>query len=711
MLKFERGPSYLGSTLQNFLSQSGMTSRPDIQQRKCCPLSEPISNINLAVSRLTRIEHGTGHPFEMPDNLPQSRQRQGGAFFVETAPKTISPVTVQLPATLMVSHAISTGLNHTAIDKASPERDTATLGTAYPVATTVRHAHGESIPAHCAARVSTLPNNVVSYHNLLRINTPFIPDEWEKLLCNIKPVNNFPDVPISMRFGFDMGVHSPPLKTYIPPNHNSALLYPDHVMSHIQKELSLGRYSGPFSQSELENLVGPFRSSPLGTVPKSSDSLERRIVHDLSFPRSDTLFQSINSQIDTDNFRCDWGTFNDVRNIVIDAPPLSEAATLDVDAAFRCCPITPVQQRNFIIQWNDSFYIDHNAPFGASSSSGVFGRVADAKSAILDSEGMGPSKNWVDDFVFFRFPVIITSGIPSFSYSLSDIYHLAARLGWPWKESKTRPFAAEFKYLGFMWDLSSKTVQIPETKKTAYLTKLQPWVTGQKFSRKDAESLLGTLVHCSLAVPDGRSHLPSLSRFAASFNRVDAPFARRTPNPSVISDTQWWRTQLSSTFCGSTLSKPPQASPIEFWVDASSSWGIGIVFDNEWDFWKLRPGWNKDGRNIGWAEMVAIELGLMFAIHRTYSDIHFTIRSDNQGVIHAIRGGKSRSPEQNTVLQRITTLLSQHKIWISSSYVPSLNNLADRPSRGLPVFNRIRPASSFILPRSLQPFLIRPIAH
>ena len=73
----------------------------------------------------------------------------------------------------------------------------------------------------------------------------------------------------------------------------------------------------------------------------------------------------------------------------------------------------------------------------------------------------------------------------------------------------------------------------------------------------------------------------------------------------------------------------------------------------------LRPGWAKDGRNIGWAEMVAIKLGLLFAVHQGYSDIHFVVKSDNQGVIHAIEGGKSRSPEQNSVLQRITSLLAR----------------------------------------------------
>ena len=390
----------------------------------------------------------------------------------------------------------------------------------------------------------------------------------------------------------------------------------------------------------------------------------------------------------------------------MDAPSGTEAATLDVDSAFRCCPILPSQQSSFVIHWNNSFFIDHNAPFGATSAGGVFGRVADAMSAILLSKDLGPSKNWVDDFVFFRFPISITQGIPAFSYSLSDIYDVARQLGWPWKNSKTRPFAPQFKYLGFSWDLTTKSVQIPEPKKIQYLSKLQPWTANQKFSKKEAESVLGTLVHCSLAVPNGRSCLPSISRFVTSFIYTSSPFVRKTPNQSVLADIDWWRTQLTSSFCGSILSRPPPPSPVEFWVDASSSWGIGIIFNLKWDAWQLRPGWDKDGCNIGWAEIVAIELGLLFAIHQGYSDTHFLIKSDNQGVIHAIRGGKSRSPEQNLVLQRITLLLSHHRLWISSLYVHSVDNLADPPSCGLSVPGRSRNLSPLPLPPSLRPFLI-----
>jgi hypothetical protein len=103
-----------------------------------------------------------------------------------------------------------------------------------------------------AAPLVTMPSSVMPPPSLLCVNTPLIPDEWERLLNDITPFNGFSDVPNSLRFGFDMGVHTPPSDTYTPPNHNSALFFPEHVMSHIHKELSCRCYSGPFSRSRLE---------------------------------------------------------------------------------------------------------------------------------------------------------------------------------------------------------------------------------------------------------------------------------------------------------------------------------------------------------------------------------------------------------------------------------------------------------------------------
>lgn len=552
--------------------------------------------------------------------------------------------------------------------------------------------------------------NTAPPSNFCRIITPFVSDAWDKALRSSNLIYQFHDVPHSIRNGFNMGTPSTPHETYTPPNHTSSLTHPQAILSYIHSELSLGRYTGPFSRSKLEQLIGPFRTSPLGVIPKPGTD-KFRLVQDFSYPRNNPLLPSINSEINLDDFRCDWGSFRQVVDIVLDAPPGSQAATLDVDAAFRRCPIHPSQQPNFIIMWNNLFYIDHVAPFGASSSGGVFGRVADALMAMLRFHNIGPALNWVDDFLFFAFPRNSSSyspynWTPSFPYSLESIFAFTSPLGWPWKDSKTQPFAPIFKYLGFIWDLIEKTVQIPDDKKSRYLQKLNSWTPGVKFTLRESQSLLGTLVHCSLAMPDSRSRLPALSRFTASFDTTLSPFIQKTPNASVLSDITWWRERLSMNFAGSHLRRPPPPVPIEFWVDASTDWGIGIVFNGNWDSWKFNANWRSNGRNIGWAEFVAIEIGLIVAISNGFSNTHFTIRSDNQGVIHAIKGGKSRSPEQNSVLQRITLLLNSHNLWISSLYVQSSANLADLPSRGLPIPLLPRRNFNISLPSVLKPFII-----
>lgn len=225
-------------------------------------------------------------------------------------------------------------------------------------------------------------------------------------------------------------------------------------------------------------------------------------------------------------------------------------------------------------------------------------------------------------------------------------------------DSKTNPFASWLKYLGFVWDIPAKTIEIPKAKKACYLAKLEPWTPNHKFSKKDAESVLSTLVHCSLVLSNVQSCLPAISHFTSSFDHFTLPFICLPPSLTVASNIAWWWSQLSSSFCSTTLSKPPAASSIKFWVDASSLWGIGVIFGGLWDAWKLKTGWHKDGHNISWAEIVAIKLGLLLAIHLGYFEIHFLIKSDNQGVIQAIKGRKSRNFQQNLVLQCIMLLLS-----------------------------------------------------
>jgi hypothetical protein len=93
---------------------------------------------------------------------------------------------------------------------------------------------------------------------------------------------------------------------------------------------------------------------------------------------------------------------------------------------------------------------------------------------------------------------------------------------------------------------------------------------------------------------------------------------------------------------------------------------IGVVFKGTWQSWRLKKGWKEDIRDIGWAEMIAIELGLRLAVALGYRNIHFIVKSDNMGVFGALDGSRSQNQEQNSALQRIIAIMQQHGFWMSS---------------------------------------------
>jgi hypothetical protein len=161
---------------------------------------------------------------------------------------------------------------------------------------------------------------------------------------------------------------------------------------------------------------------------------------------------------------------------------------------------------------------------------------------------------------------------------------------------------------GFHWDLVAKTVTFPDKKRMKYISRLSPWTAGYTASKSEIEVLIDTLNHVTPVVLDGRAYLPSLYRFPSSF--------------------------------------PPNAPP--FLKHKFPSWGVGLSLDGKWLAWEFLPGWNTNGRHIGWAEMVAVELAVRTLISGGHSNSHIILHSNNQGVIGSIRSGRSQNSEQKS---------------------------------------------------------------
>jgi hypothetical protein len=320
-----------------------------------------------------------------------------------------------------------------------------------------------------------------------------------------------------------------------------------------------------------------------------------------------------------------------------------------------------------MIEWDGKVHLDHTFSFGATSAPGVFGRLADLLVHMLKFMSVDEIIKWVDDFVFFRFPKGISANGFEYLHNEQFFFDFADDLGWPWELSKHTKFAQLFTYLGFNWDIASRTVTLPAAKKAKYLEKIANWLDGERVAIKDVENVIGTLNHCTLVICRGRSRLVSIYRLSASFTNAKNTFVKYKLSDKVVRDIAWWQTELSKDVVSLKIIEPPPPETDEIYVDASTGWGIGFIYRGRWLAWKYIPGWFCEGRCIGWGEMVAIELALRTLVASGVRNAHFKLRSDNQGVIGALAAGKSYNAGEHhptthpTALQR-TFHMVHHRV-------------------------------------------------
>ena len=353
-------------------------------------------------------------------------------------------------------------------------------------------------------------------------------------------------------------------------------------------------------------------------------------------------------------------------------------------------------------------FIDHFNPFGLSSAAGTLGIAADATLDIVKTALPIPFFiKWVDDLLPTRTPIAEPSpGIYCYAYELSDILLIIKSLGWLVNDIKTKDFASTVVYIGFSWDMANKRVSLPEKKRLKHLGKLLDVLsiidTTGRSKLKPLVNLQGSLLHLCFVYRDGRSRMPSLHRFIASFN--NNIFIFRFPPPRLLTDLAWWRTALESPiFYRSIVFR--LIVNLDIYVDASTSWGISLTVGSLWRAWFLIPGWQSEGRHIGWAESIALEFAVMEAAARGLHDVRVLVHSDNKGSIGQYINGRSRNPFINESIVRTSSITRSANFDILLEYVESSENRADAASRGVLQDNISRLPHAFRVPEALQQFL------
>jgi len=96
----------------------------------------------------------------------------------------------------------------------------------------------------------------------------------------------------------------------------------------------------------------------------------------------------------------------------------------------------------------------------------------------------------------------------------------------------------------------------------------------------------------------------------------------------------------------------------------------------------LLVGWKHGDRDIGWAELVALELAILWLVQSDFADCEVMVKGYNTGIIGVFNKGWSHNISHNAAICRMASSLVPFNMTIFPLYVSSAANRADPVSCG-----------------------------
>ena len=210
------------------------------------------------------------------------------------------------------------------------------------------------------------------------------------------------------------------------------------------------------------------------------------------------------------------------------------------------------------------------------------------------------------------------------------------------------------------------------------------WLDRRSCTRRELESLVGSLGHASRVVQPGKTFLRRMFELL-SIPKKPYHFVRL--NASFRSDLLWWHT-FFAPLNGISLPRrfsPPQVQA-QFATDASGSVGCGAVYPPLWLQYKWGDspytgvGSNQED-SITFQELLPIVFACAVWGPR-WQNASVVVQCDNQGAVAVVNSGYSKVQPIMHLLRCLFFIRSRYNISLHAVYLPGTYNvLADAISR------------------------------
>ena len=362
-------------------------------------------------------------------------------------------------------------------------------------------------------------------------------------------------------------------------NLRSAIERPEIVSDKIEKEISLDRVAGPFSEPPFPNMV----ISPIEVVPKKDGKW--RMIHHLSFPDG----ESVNDAIPEEESTVKYATVDQAVDTILQLERGCVLSKTDVLSAFRIVPIKPEEYHLVGFMWEGKYYYDKCLPKGPSSSCRTFEKISSAIEWLAKAKlGITAVLHILDDFL------LLETHKETGKQQLEKFITMCREIGVPLAPEKTAGPATTMIFAGIELDTLSMEARLPPDKIQKCKDLIETILLSEKTSLRHLQTAIGTLNFACRVIQPGRAFLQGL---IALTRGLKSHWHIRL-SKEAKQDLSLWSNFLNSFNNKSFFlqNKWLDSNQISLYIDASGSIGYGALYGKQWVYGSWPTSWL--GENI-----------------------------------------------------------------------------------------------------------------
>ena len=501
---------------------------------------------------------------------------------------------------------------------------------------------------------------------LERITSPLTPRlaAWRDGLRDHPDAEFARYITMGLQSGFRIGFDGSTALRSARRNMPSVLEHPEVVDQYVGDESVAGRILGPFPRGAIPDL----HINRLGVIPKGHTPGKWRLITDLSHPDG----HSVNDGIDPQLCSLRYTSVDRVARMAQSIGRGTLLAKLDIKSAYRLVPVHPGDRPLLGFEWHGECYVDGMLPFGLRSAPKIFTAVADALEWIVRRKGVQHIDHYLDDFI-----ILGPRGALDCAQALDTVLRACTDLGVPLAMEKLEGPTECLTFLGIELDTTAGVLRLPQDKLDRTHTLLAQWARKRTCTRRELESLIGTLQHACKVVRPGRSFLRRMIDLLRVPHR---PYHHVRLNQQFQADLLWW--QLFATGWNGVAIMPPAApATVDVTSDASGHWGCGAWCRHSW----FQFEWPDSAQHhhIAFKELFAVLLSCA-TWGSQWQSARIRCWCDNLAAVHGVNSRSCRDPALMHLLRCLFFLEAHYQFEVVASHIPGrANTLADDLSRNL----------------------------